>query len=372
MPDINKSLGASARQPRGAMRLNGTVIPGWLAWEVDNNAFRAADTFHATFPLYGLPKGFGAGWFASQTAIECEIFARADPADPDNYQPTTADLLIVGQVDDITLDPLAGTIEISGRDYTAKLIDTKTSESHLNQTASQIATLIAGREGLKPVVTATSTVVGTYYSQNHVDINQEQSEWDILVRLAEYENFDVFVKGKELHFQPKASETGDRYAITYTFDQYQPTASVTAIRFERSLTIIKGVVVNVRSWNAKQKKAFVAAWPKAVKTAKPGQLGASSPLQYHFTIPGLTQDQAIKAAHDRYNRIVQHTVKMSADLPGDDLLDCSKVVQVRGTSTSWDQDYYPDSVKRSMSVDEGYRMTVTGKNIDASTEAAAS
>jgi hypothetical protein len=56
-------------------------------------------------------------------------------------------------------------------------------------------------------------------------------------------------------------------------------------------------------------------------------------------------------------------VDLTAYLPGDSLLDCSKLLELRGTGTGWDQIYYPDSVKRSISIDEGYRMEVTAKNI---------
>jgi hypothetical protein len=64
-------------------------------------------------------------------------------------------------------------------------------------------------------------------------------------------------------------------------------------------------------------------------------------------------------------------VKIVAEMPGDSQLDCTKIVQVRGTGTAWDQNYFPDSVKRSMSDGDGYRMALTGKNISADVEAAA-
>jgi uncharacterized protein (AIM24 family) len=38
-------------------------------------------------------------------------------------------------------------------------------------------------------------------------------------------------------------------------------------------------------------------------------------------------------------------VRLSATLPGDMLLDCSMLVEVRGTGTAWDQTYYPDALR---------------------------
>jgi phage protein D len=362
----------TVRQPRGAVKLNGTIVVGWETWEVDNNRYQAADTFRVTFPMASLPAGFGIDWFASQASIMVEIFGNEAPADPSNYAPAASDSQILGQTDHIAIDMNAREIELSGRDLTAKLIDTKTSENHQNATSSQVATILATREGLTPVVTATTTRIGQYYEIDHTDLSQQRSEWDLLTKLAEYEGFDVFVVGKELHFGPKTQDTGSRYAIVWTEptdDSPYPTANATTLSFSRDLTIAKGVSVEVRSWNAKQKKAFTAAWPKNVRSTRPGQ-ASNNNLTYHFTIPGLTQDQASLRAQQLYNQIVQHMISMEASMPADRILNCSIALQVRGTGTALDQVYYPDSVKRSMSVSEGYRMTVSAKNVSQDIEAA--
>jgi phage protein D len=374
MADLNAlPVVAGVRQPRAAVKLNGVVVPGWVSWEVDNNVFRAADTFRVSFAVSELPADRNAAWIAAQSEIDVEIFATEKPSDPANYSPTAADRLIHAQTDDVSLEPAQGTIELSGRDLTARLIDTKTSENFSNQTASQVATTLAGRRGLKPVVTATSTKVGNYYTQDHVDVSQERSEWELLVKLAEYEGFDVFVAGDEFHFQPKPKEGGDHYAVVWVpadDSAAHPNLNTTTLSLSRSLTIAKGVTVEVRSWNAKQKKAFTASWPKAAKPTKPGQSNNKTQT-YRFTVAGLTQDQADKRAQQLYAQIVQHMVSLTADLPGDSILDCDKTIQVRGTGTAFDQIYFPDSVRRSMSFEEGYRMTVSAKNISQDIEAAA-
>jgi phage protein D len=283
--------------------------------------------------------------------------------------------LIYGQVDDLDYDPVMKTMTLHGRDLTARMIDTKVSVNNLNQTSSQIAAQFAANHGLTPVITATTTKIGTVYNQNASNLKQERAEWDILCELATFENFDVFVTGQELHFQPKPTDTGARYALVWTPPETDahgyPIGNFTGIQFNRSMTIAKGVTVTVKSWNAKDKKTYSASYPKAATTTKAGQSGAATPLSYLFTKPGLTQDQCQKWAMQQYQQITQHMVKMTADLPGDDLLTCSNIVQVRGTGSAWDQDYYPDSVKRSLSVGEGYRMTVSAKNISQDQEAAA-
>lgn len=375
MADLNTlPIAPAARQPRGAVKVAGVTTFGWLSWEVENNVFRAADTFRVQFAASLLPAARDIAWFSAQTEIVLEIFANEAPDNPANYAPVAADRIIYGQVDDIDYHPVSGTLELTGRDLTARLIDTRISANNSNQTASEVATQIAGKHGLKPVVTATSSKVGTYYSADHVDVSQQQSEWEMLSKLADYEGFDVFVKGDELHFEPKPAEGTSHYALVWTpptADTAHPTLNAVNLTLARSLTIAKGVTVEVRSWNAKQKKAFTASWPKSVKPVRPGA-SSNENQTYRFSVPGLTQDQATARAQKLYAQIVQHMVKLSADMPGDAILDCTKTIALRGTATGFDQVYFPDSVRRSMSMDEGYRMSVTAKNISQDIEAAAS
>lgn len=357
MADI---LSPAIRSPRGAVRLNGLIVSGWEDWEVENNAFRAADSFSVRFAVNELPGGFGPDWFGAQTAITVEIFAASAPDDPIDFRPSPADRLIIGHADDIAFDPVHGRLVLTGRDLTAQLIDTSVNSGYLNQTSSQIATIIAQSHGLVPAIMATNTPVGTFYSQNHLSLTQQRSEWDILTELAGFENFDVFVDGDALHFEPLPDlALVDRYIIDWQAGDEvtaAPAANVADLRFERSLTLAQGVSVTVQSWHARLGKRFVATWPGP----DAGALGA---LAYSFIAPGLTQDQCQQAAQARYQDITRHMVRLSAEMPGDDLLDCRTVVAVRGTQTPWDQDYFPDVVRRTMSAEGGYRMTLSAKNI---------
>lgn len=357
-------LAPAARAPRGAVRLNGLVMVGWEDWEVENNAFRAADSFSIRFAAGRLPTGIGPDWFGGQAAITAEIFASAAPFDPANYQPLPADRLILGQVDDIAYDPVRGSLLLTGRDLTALLIDTRISSGYLNQTSSQIAAAIAESHGLAPVISETATPIGTFYSQNHISLTQQRSEWDILTELAQFENFDVFVAGDALHFEPlpDAGMAG-RYDIDWQVgggSVAPPAANVAALRFERSLTLARGVSVTVQSWHARQGKRFAATWPKADADA---HAPPAPPLAYSFVVPGLTQDQCQQIAEAQYLDITRHMVRLNAEMPGDDLLNCRMIVTVRGTDTPWDQDYLPDVVRRTMSAQGGYRMTLGAKNI---------
>lgn len=357
-----------ARQPRARVCLGGEDVPGWTSWEVENNVFRAADTFRVDFAIAGLPAAKGVDWMSAQTAIELEIFAHPNPQDPTAYAPADADRVILGAVDDIDFNPVARTVTLTGRDLTARLIDTKTSEHFTNQTASQIAATLAARHGLTPVVTATTAKVGTYYTNDHTDLSQQQSEWELLCRLADYEDFLVYVRGRELHFEPRPDPTTKRYPVKWQppgAGTIYPQADLIDLDFTRSLTIVKGLKVEVRTWNAKAKKAFNVTWPKGATASRPGTTGinADSAQVYRYVIGGLTRDQALARAQKIYAQIASHAMKVTTRLPADNVLDCTFALDVTGTGTGWDQVYFPVSVKRSMSFGEGYLMVVEAKNI---------
>jgi hypothetical protein len=113
-----------------------------------------------------------------------------------------------------------GRLQIEGRDLSSRLIENKTQEAFVNQTSSQVATTLAQRRGLTPQVTATTTLVGRYYQQDHVrdSLNQfsrTTTEWDLLIYLAQREGFDVFVKGTTLYFQPTTDPSADPYVVRW-------------------------------------------------------------------------------------------------------------------------------------------------------------
>lgn len=342
-------------------------MPGWFEWEIDNNTFYQADTFRVKFALSMLPSAFGAAWWASQSKVFVEVFA-GFPVDPENFTTSDLDSMLYGQVDDITLDPVGTVVEVAGRDLTAELIDTKTTEKWPNLTSSQIVEQLAKRHGLTPVVTKTTQKSGKYYEIDHVRLTDQRSEWDLLTWLAHQEQFVVYMKGKELHFEPQPTTSDDPYILQWeapTPDSASPIFNGKSITFARNLTLAKDVIVEVRSWNAKNKKGFTK---KAQATHNKNTVlkGAAQPVgeaqTYSYTVPGLTPEEALQWAQAKLREITAHEVRLSATLPADNVLRGTDLIQVRGTETAFDQTYYPDSIVRNMSVNEGYFMTINAKN----------
>lgn len=355
----------AVRQPRGLVKVNGVVMPGWIEFEVNNNNFYGADTFNVSFAVSMLPPDQWVDWWSAQIEIYVEIFS-GFPSDPQNFTTSDLDSLIYGKVDDIHYDPVSRVIVVTGRDLTATMIDTKTTIKYQNLKASEIAKQIASAHGLIPVVTATSKKVGTYYQIDSVRLTDQASEWDLLTFLANQEKFAVYVKGQELHFEPYTPETSNPYLIAWNEpDSNTPYASANVIRMElsRELTVAKGIVVWVQSVNPKTGKTYSVSYPaNKAKGTKPGQ---SSPhLQvYTFRTAAMLPDAALAFAQKKHKELTQHEMKLRAILPADNIMSIFTVIKLSGTGTAFDQTYYPDSIMRRMSIDEGYTMDVSAKNI---------
>lgn len=352
------------RQPRGIVKINGVAVTGWIDLEVTNNAFYQSDNFNVTFSISALTPPYNLNWFSAQQVIAVEIFA-GFPVDVEKFSDADLQSLIYGNVDDIHFNPTSQTIEISGRDLTSVLIDQKTTQKYPNLTSSQIAKQIALAHGLTAIVTATKTKSGVYYQIDHARLSDARSEWDLLTWLAREEAFVVYIKGQTLHFEPKADLTSDPYVLQWT-----PPVDVIgyssfngkSLSFSRNLTIAKGVTVVIRSWNAKNKKAFTVSYPtNKAKGISPGQSSTASQV-YERTIAGLTPEKALIQAQALQKEITAHEVSLSATLPADNVLKTNSLIKVVGTNSLFDQLYYPDNIRRNLSIGGGYDMSISAKN----------
>lgn len=362
---LNDPLAQSeGRQPRALVQLNGITVPGWVSWEVENNSFYEADSFRVSFAVSALPTAMNANWFSTQTETFFEVFA-GFPADPNNPIPQELLSLVYGRADHIEYNPVSTLITVSGRDLTAPFIDNKITQDYANQKSSQIATTLATTRGLTPKVTATTEIIGTYYKHDEVRLQAGRSEWDLLAWLAREEGFVCYVSGKTLFFGPDPRSTDNPYVIQWSSTaQGNPLSNVIDLNFSRDQTVAKGVSVVVRSPSLTKKTAVVKSYPTSSRAINPGESSPFGKVQtYYFTITAnQTPVQCEQYAEQKYNEIVSHAMKMSAHLPGDNLLLISTPIKVTGTGTGFDQIYYPRNIMRSMNFDEGYRMNVEAQN----------
>ncbi|WP_124800651.1 hypothetical protein [Paraburkholderia phosphatilytica] len=292
------------------------------------------------------------------------------PSDPTNWALNELTQWIYGQVDTVEFDPEVATITLKGRDLTRVFQDAKTTEKWQNKTSSQIATLLAKRHGLTPVVTATSTQVGKFYQIDHDKMTNARTEWDILCELARFERYTVYVQGTSLYFQPIPDSSAPPSQILNWFPRSPvngfPIADYKSIKFTRALTVSKGIVVVVRSLHDKMKRSFTAIYPgNSIPKQGVGSQAGSEPQVYYFNVPNKTQQQCVQLAQAKYQELVQHEMKCDIALPaaGNDGITKNSSIGIRGTGTAFDQTYYPDTLKRSLDIEGGYCLTIGAKNM---------
>ncbi len=342
------------RSPRLRIIANGTALPGVISAEVFANNHYAADRFSAAIALGGAPWTSAASW-AAEPDILLDIQFSLDAG-------ATFKSLIIGTVDTVTIDPVIGEVRVDGRDLTGSLIESRTQETFTNRTASEVATILAGRHNLTPVVTNTTSPVGRYYQNEHDRItlglfSRATTEWDLLVFLAQQEGFDVFVAGTELHFQP-ASPTPDLVQPIRANDLIN-------LRLERSLTLARDIEVVVKSWNSRNRAAFTQTARAARRTGGSGQHGQSRsgpPQRYVFVRPNLTQDAALKLAQQKLAELTRHERVLQATMPGELSLSPRSLLTLTGTGTEFDQDYFIDTIDRALNFDTGFSQHIRAKN----------
>ncbi|WP_369788061.1 phage late control D family protein [Rouxiella sp. WC2420] len=357
--DINNPIVTpNARGVGGRCLLNGVEVP-FVSFDVESNSFKSASTFNLTLATSALPAAMGLlSYWSTQTTIKVELSVKLTTASG-----TDEKKLIVGNIDSWEFNPAHFEITASGRDFTGLLIDAKSAgESFKNYTSSQIASLLAQRHGLTPIVTATRGRFGEFYQIDSAHLTGEQTEWDLLNQLAAIEGYTTYVDGNSLYFQPIPDPAkAKNYVI-----RWQPPGSLAYpqcnvsddLHFTRALTISKGIKVEVKSWNSKRKnRQFVATYPKTTATSTSAQ-----PQLYSIVRNGLSPETADALAMSIYKSISQHEMKFTASTAGDNLLTPQTLIRIEGTQSPFDQTYYCDSVHRSLSWDAGYTMSISGKN----------
>lgn len=357
MPINTVPIVSTVRNPRSIVQANGVKVGGLKSWDVDEIEFSHPSTFRCLFALNAPDnEADPAWWFSQEPDIEVEIFV-GEPTDPSNYGTGDLESLFVGRADEVTAHWDTGLLEVTGRDLAAKLMDLKSSKKYVNQTASQVATQLASDAGLTPVVTSTSTKVSKYYEIDHIQLQDDRTEWDLLTWLAREEGFAAYVKGRELHFEPKPDAGADPYLLRFTpgGDQGYNEGNFTSLSTTRVLTMAKDIKVIVRSWNAKRKKAFT-------KTATRSKKGGGEVQEFSYVIAGLDPEQAQARADKILAEQSKHEMRLSHEGPADNLLHIANVIQVTGTGTAADQVYFPASIARSFDAESGYRWSVEAKN----------
>lgn len=338
------------RQPRAVISVGGVSITP-VECSVCTTTHKRGDTFNATLAL-DTPGGLDESYWADTAPIPVTVMATND------LRSGGWSLLFSGNVDSAEIDFVGRTVQITGRDKTAALLETKTTEKWLNRTAPEIVQDIAGRVGLTADVQVSNPdKVGLIYKDDYNRISDQDVLYNVLVRLAQREGCAVFVKKDRLVFKPADQLGGGSYTINYVRPTPQTYAigNFTKLTASRNLAVAKNVTVNVKSWRQKQEQQIESEY----KSNGPG-----GDLTYTYRAPNLTKQQADKIAQGRHDEVVTRERSISIDAPGDVSIDPEMLLTLTGTGTGFDQDYIISQIEHRFNEGEGYRMTVSTRNKD--------
>ena len=362
------------RAPRLRVLLDGNPIPGAVAASWASSSHFAPDTWNATFAVNADPR-FNLHWF-DKIDVPAFVDIQAGISGPGGAVAWKS--LGTGHVDDLSSSPDGGTVQLRGRDLGALLIEQKTAEAFQNQTSSQIAQTLAARHGLTADVTATTTLSqrlfgGNFTHETHAVAGRSTNEWDLLVRLAQAEGFNLYVTGRTLHFKPLPTVNDVPYLIGWrpgTVSNAAPVSNAMNLQMSHKLMLARPVSVIVQSFNSRS-----GATVKAVANTGGARSGgvvngsvfttlAKFPQKYQFIRPNLTQAQAQALANSMLVDITTHERNISWEEPATTFITPRDVVRLQGTNTDFDQVYFVETVQWSIDIG-GYTMRVEAKNRSA-------
>lgn len=352
-----------SRQPRLRVMVGGEILIGAYEAEVMSSNCYGADQFEVTAAI-GLDAWADAAFWSSEQGLYVDVQVSIDGG-------LGYTSLVQGFVDQVSLDVVNGIVRLRGRDLSAALIEARTQEAFANRTASEIAAIFAQRHSLLPAVVPTSTPVGRYYGGSYAAATLDQftratTEWDLLVYLARYEQYDVFVKATALYFQPK----GDPSTATTVLRPQD----VSRIMLKRTLSLAGDVEVTIKSWNSQSQQMTVETVQSSVSSpiSASGSGSAVAPKQYVTVRPNLSPDVALRFAQQQITEICRHERAVEIVMPGDLTLMAGDTILLEGTDTAFDQAYYVDSIRRQLQSNTGFHQSVILRNASPRTYTSAS
>jgi hypothetical protein len=326
--------------------MNGSPVQGLLqASIVTSNCF-SSDSYSLTFAMGALPLNDIAFWSTLSSAyVEISVTAAYEPI---------AQNLISGMIDTIHINPVQGIVAVEGRDLSSSLIDSYRQQDFVNQTASEIASTIASYHGLNPVVTATSSNVGRYYGDGYTRLSIGQfsrlrSDWDLMVQLARENEFDVFVQGSTLFFQPSTYSGGLPVHIAFR--------DVKSIRFEQTPSVGSNATARVQSWNSQN----MASYASNAASGGPDPTRDSAPANnqpFLFSAANFTSQQVTDTAGRFTAELARLGTVLHIEMPWDIALSPRTIILIDETSSPLDTTYKIDNIERHYSTTSGSSQTI--------------
>jgi hypothetical protein len=324
--------------------INGIQIPGLLKASIISTNCFSADTYTLTFAI-GAQMLEGLAYWSQLSSATVEIVAQTSMISG----PVS---LITGPVDALHADPIQGIIGVEGRDLSSTMVDAYRQQDFVNQTASEIVSSIAQYHGLTPIVTPTTDIIGRYYGDGYSKLSlgqysRIQSDWDLLVQIARQNEFDLFVQGQSLFFQPVS---------TSDFPVAVSMRDIQHLRIERIFSMPENNAANVQSWNSQNMAAYQSA--NADDNATSSETPASGTLPFLFSGSNYTSQQVTNLAQQYNNELSRLKTVLHMDMPWDLTLAPRTTVLLCETNSEFDTLYRIESIERHYSSMSGSLQTI--------------
>lgn len=318
--------------PRAIVEVAGVPVD-WrdiISVKVENTLYMAADSFDIVLRN----DRFLSDWLRKEQEVKVYL---GYVKDSNNWHKEELVHFHTGKIDGVR--PLFGSglqVQILGRDYSAKLVDTEYSVAYQERTSSQIAELLAKNHGLTPRVTATREIIPK-------DIFADKKEWDILQTLADREGFVCYVtKEKELYFGERRVQ--DETVIAELRPHAAEKTNCT-LEFDDSSVGVYNTVT-VKHWH---KKKLIKATAKNEFLIK--EMGVKELVVYDSKAKteSLAKTSAEKRLKERSRAVVTAKFQMTAS----PYLQAEKKVNVVGCGR-FNGPYYLENVKLELNKRSGF------------------
>lgn len=223
--------------PRAIIEVSGSDVK-WqdiINLRLEQTLYMAADSFDITLNNDNLL----SDWLRKEQEVKIYL---GYVKNPDSWGKSDLTHVFTGKIDGVKPNfQNPNTVEIIGRDYSARMIDTESTLAFNNQASGEIAQYFASKYGLN--------FIG---QMGEVEIDKEmitgKKEWDILQALADREGFVCYVdKDMNLYFGPR--QDSDE-SITYTFSRAEGKINCSIDFDDSSVGVISKVTV--RHWYRKR------------------------------------------------------------------------------------------------------------------------
>jgi phage protein D len=266
--------------------------------------------------------------------------------------PDTRQLAPVFDGEVVAIEPeytVDGTIlALSALDKSHRLDRTRRTDAWQQTTYGDIARAVAGRGGL-----TAGTIDAAGGSVPFVQQSNE-TDWQLLWRLADELGFEVRVEGTKLHFRKASDAARASSPVTIRWGE-----QLTAFR-PRATGVQQVQQVEVRGWNPSTKQAIVA-------TASPSSAGTAIGIPRSEAVNGLgggkaivadrpvaTQQQADALATGIAQRLASAFVEAEGVVVGDPRLKAGGAIRVEGVGSRFSGTYVLSSASHVFRATRGY------------------